>query len=318
MRLIRLMLEYFHPWTNATGFCVASATGMFREVGLDVAITVHDPLRGDPLSHLVRGEVDFGVFPTKRVLSRHLDGHPVKAVAAVNQRPMEAVQTVRGLGIERPRDLAHRRVALNPTPRGRAIVRHLVGADGGDPDAVVFVDAGHREYSVDDILAGQADATFGGYWAWDALAGRLPRHRRLTWPVDEIGMTPYHSYLLGTRTEILAEDPGLVRAFLGAAARGYRAALQNPTQALDVLEQVVPYLPRDLLAGSLPLIARTWFHEGRWGVVRDELMQPYADWLAEHGLLATASGWRDAVDLSHLAELHAQADTTEDSAVLID
>lgn len=67
------------------------------------------------------------------------------------------------------------------------MVRHLVAADGGDPDAVITVDAGYRELTVDDIAAGEADATFGTYWSWDALRGDLPEEQRLTWPVDEIG-----------------------------------------------------------------------------------------------------------------------------------
>jgi putative hydroxymethylpyrimidine transport system substrate-binding protein len=45
------------------------------------------------------------------------------------------------------------------------------------------------------------------------------------------------------------------------------------------------YFPREVLAESLRLIAPTWTHDGRWGVQRDELLGPYATWLAEHGVL---------------------------------
>ncbi|GAA4709011.1 ABC transporter substrate-binding protein [Phytohabitans rumicis] len=294
MTHLRLMLEYYHPWPNAAGFHLASSEGWYRDAGLDVEITVFDPLRGDTLEHLVRAEADLGVFPTNRLLVRRLAGQPLAAVAAVNHRGMETIQTVVGRGIERPRDLAGRRIALNPTPRGVAMVRHLVAADGGDPDAVVLVDSGHRELSVDDIAAGEVDATFGGYWAWDALMGDLPAEQRLMWPVDEIGAPPYHSYLLGIGPSLL-DRPEVVRTFLEVTARGYHAVVQRPEHALAVLDRVIPYFPRRLLARSLELIASTWLHQGRWGAIRDDLMQPYADWLARYGVLASGDRWRDAV-----------------------
>ncbi|MBL7253147.1 ABC transporter substrate-binding protein [Paractinoplanes lichenicola] len=297
MTHLRLMLEYFHPWPNAAGFHVASHEGWYRDAGLDVEITVFDPLRGDTLEHLLRGDADFGVFPTNRLLVRRAAGQPLSAVASINHRGMETIQAVRGNGVDRPRDLAGRRIALNPTPRGVAMVRHLVAADGGDPDAVVLVDSGHRELSVDDIAAGDVDATFGGYWAWDALFARLPVEERIMWPVDEIGAPPYHSYLLGIGPA-LRDRPEVVSAFLAATARGYQAARTRPEDTLAVLNRVIPYFPAPVLARSLELIAPTWVHDGRWGEIREELMQPYAEWLSRYGILPEGGPWRDAVEKS--------------------
>ncbi|MET9085456.1 ABC transporter substrate-binding protein [Streptomyces sp. NPDC004237] len=290
---IRVMLDYFHPWPNSAGLYISRARGWFDAAGLDVELVVQDPGRGDTLEYLARGEVDFGIFPPNRLLARRaLHGQPLIAVAAVNHRGLEAVQTTRSTGITRPRDLAGRRLAYNPTPRGRAMVRHLVAADGGDPDAVITVDAGSRELTVDDIEAGEADATFGNYWSWDALRGDLPEDRRLTWPVDEIGAPRYHSYLLGTSERLLDEHPSLVRDFLTATARGYASAAQQPDTALELLERVIPYFPRPLIARSLALVAPTWTDaRGRWGVIDADRMGPYAHWLAEHGAIAHGHDW---------------------------
>ena len=142
---------------------------MFAHAGLDVEVAVPDPLRGDALAHLVEGTLDFALCPTNRLLVRAENGEDVIGVAAINHRGLETIQTVAGLGIERPRDLEGRRVAMNPTERGLAVIATVVAADGGNPEAVQIVDSGMRELSVDDIAAGEADATFGGYWAWDAL-----------------------------------------------------------------------------------------------------------------------------------------------------
>jgi len=285
-----LMLEYFHPWTNAAGFYVARDEGWFAEAGLDVEIVVPDPARGDALAHLARHDVDFGVFPSNRLFVQREAGHPLVGIAAINHRALETIQTVAATGIERPRDLAGRRLALNPTPRGMAMVRHLVAHDGGDPDAITIVDSGVRELPPESFLDGEADASFGSYWAWDTLfASRVPDDERRIWPVDEIGAPAYHSYLLGAHEDTLETRGELVRGFLAAARRGYLAVAQEPERALPSLERVIPYFPRALLKRSLPLIAPTWTHDGTWGVQREALVHPYAQWLGRHGVLRDAS-----------------------------
>jgi putative hydroxymethylpyrimidine transport system substrate-binding protein len=296
----RVVLEYFHPWTNAAGLYVASAEGWYREAGLDVEIATFDPLRGDSLEYLAQREADYAIFPSNRLLVRRDAGQPLVGIAAINHRGMETIQTVRATGITRPRELEGRTIAYNPTPRGTAMVSHLVAADGGDPAKVVAVDSGSRELSVDDIAAGAVDATFGGYWAWDALFGSVPEEERVVWPVDEIGAPPYHSYLLGAHESLLQRNPEAVRAFLAATERGYHAAAEDPQRALAVLERVLAYFPQPLLARSLELIAPTWFHGGRWGEPRAELIEPYAAWLAEHGILRDAGRWAEATTAAFL------------------
>ncbi|MEE7567817.1 ABC transporter substrate-binding protein, partial [Xanthomonas sp. Kuri4-3] len=116
MRRLRVMLEYFHPWPNSAGFYLARERGWYREQGLDLALAVPDPWHGDSLAHLLAGDCDLAVFPSNRLLVRRAQGEPLQAVAAINQCGLEAIQTLAGTGIERPRDLAGRRLALNPTP----------------------------------------------------------------------------------------------------------------------------------------------------------------------------------------------------------
>lgn len=314
MSHVRLMLEYFHPWPNSAGFYVARRRGYYAEAGIDLEITLFDPERGDTLAHLLREEVTFGVFPSNRLLVRREEGGRVVGIAAINHGGLETIQTIRASGIRRPADLSGRRVAFGPTPRGKAMVRHLVQADGGDPDSIVIVDNRHRELSVDDIQGGAADATFGGYWAWDALFGTLPEEERITWRVDDIGAPPYHSYLLGTLDTTINRDPGLVRAFLSATARGYLDALADPGHALAVLERITPYFPVQILRRSLQLIGSSWIHAGRWGEQRPELLRPYANWLAGQGILRRPDDWQYAVTDRFLPPLPERTVGTPDRA----
>ena len=289
------MLEYFYPWTNSAGIYMARQKGWYQAAGLDVECRTYDPMRGDSLSYLINNEVDFALVPTNRLLVRHEQGAPVKGIAAINHRGMEAIQTIAQKGITQPRELSGKRIALNPTPRGLAMVRHIIEKDGGDPHFTV-IDSGVRELTPEAIAAGTADATFGSYWAWEILLeSSIPDSERIIWPVDTIGAPPYHSYLLCTSTRFIEQHPEIIRTFLKITGKGYIAVKRNPQTALPIYEQVLPYFPASLIRRSLPLIAETWTHNGRWGLQRKELMAPYAQWLHQHGILSKPL-WSDAVD----------------------
>ncbi|MGX5680040.1 ABC transporter substrate-binding protein [Schumannella luteola] len=293
MHRARLVLEYFHPWPNSAGFFVARAHGWFEEAGIDLEIRTPDPGRGDSLEALVRGDVDFAVFPSNRMLVRRERGEDIRALAAVNQRGLETVRTRVDSGIERLRDLEGRRIALNPTPRGLAVVRDLVARDGGDPDRVIIVDAGARELDPADGFAGLADATFGSYWAWDNLLTALPADQERVWRVDEHLGVGYHSYLFGALGSV---DPSLASAVTSIAARGFRVAADDLPAAAALLDSVIPYFPARVIRRSLEEVAPTWFADGRWGAVRPELLGPYAHWLAGHGILDRPDEWAGALE----------------------
>ncbi|QLF94676.1 ABC transporter substrate-binding protein [Pseudomonas sp. ABC1] len=296
MIVVRVMLEYFHPWPNSAGFYLARDRGWYREAELDVRLVQPDPYHGDSLQHLLDGQADFGVFPSNRLLVRRAKGQPLRGIAAINHAGLESIQTLRDFGIERPRDLAGKRLALNPTPRGLAMVRHLVAADGGDPDAVILVDSGVRELRPEQLAAGAAEASFGGYWAWEALMDSpIADERRVVWPVDEIGAPAYHSYLLGAHEHLLEQQPEQVRRFLAVTARGFLTAAADPQAALPAYEQATPYFPSELLARSLQKIAPTWLHQGGWGQQRREMVEPYARWLHQQAVLDDPEVGQNAV-----------------------
>lgn len=294
-RRIRLVHEYFHPWPNSAGLYLARRNGWYAQAGIELEFVLFDPGIGDGLEYLRTGRADFGVFPTNRLLQRRELGQPLVGIAAVNQRGLETVRTVVGTGITRLRDLAGRRVGLNPTPRGRAIVRDLVARDGGDPDAVELVDLGGRELTVTEIATGAVDATYGSYWAWDNLRDSHPAEQALAWEVDTWLGVGYHSYLLGTTERLLRQQPDLVQEFAGVTARGFEAAAAEPELIPELYEPIAPYFPARLFADSGRLISTTWLHDGRWGTLRTDLLDPYARWLARHRVIGDATSWRAAI-----------------------
>jgi NitT/TauT family transport system substrate-binding protein len=298
----RVMVGYFYPWTNDAGLFLARENGYFADEGLEVDIAVFDAGHGDTLTYLSDGDVDFGIFPTNRLLVLREKTRNVVAVAAVNQRGLETIQTVRGKGIETPADLSGRTIALNPTPRGLALVKHVVRASGGDPGTLSFVDSGSVERSARDIRDSKDfDATFGSYWAWDILLDEsLPPDEKRYWPVDEIGAPRYHSYLLGVNERHIKEDPEYVRGFVRAVGKAYEEIARDPLVAAPLFETYTPYLRRRTIEASLPLIAGTWLKDGAWGRIREDYMEEYSDWLYDNTLLSNRTGWKDSYTLEYL------------------
>jgi putative hydroxymethylpyrimidine transport system substrate-binding protein len=295
MTSIKVMLDYVHPWPNAAGFYVARDRGWYRDAGLEVELTTHDYGRGDSLAYLSRFEVDFAVFPSNRLLVRREKGEPLIGVAAISQTGLETIQAIRSTGIARPRDLAGQRVGYGPTPRGKAMVSHLVAVDGGDPSQVITVDSASNELTPDYLVSSDVDAIFGGYWCWDVLSKGVPEDELITWRVSDIGAPAYHSYLLGTQEWTVQSNPGLVRSFVAATSRGFHTAATEQEATLALLESVVRYQPSWRLARSLELVATSWFHDGRWGVQREnDLVAGYARWLTDNGVLTSADVWRGA------------------------
>jgi ABC-type nitrate/sulfonate/bicarbonate transport system substrate-binding protein len=295
MTFIRVMLDYVHPWPNAAGFYVARDRGWYREAGLEVELTTHDYGRGDTLAHLSRFEVDFGVFPSNRLLVRREKREPLVGVAAISQTGLETIQAIRGSSVTRPRDLEGHRIGYGPTPRGKAMVSHLVAVDGGDPSKVISVNSAGHELTPDYLVASGLDALFGGYWCWDVLSRGVPEEELITWRVSDIGAPAYHSYLLGTQEWTVETNPELVRNFVAATSRGFHTAASEQEATLALLERVIVYQPGWRLARSLELVATSWFHDGMWGVQREhDLVAGYAKWLTDNGVLASADVWRGA------------------------
>jgi len=311
MTHVRVVLDYLHPWPNAAGFYVARQRGWYDAAGLDVELRTHDYGWGDTLEYLHRRQAEFGVFPPNRLLVRRERGERLVAVASVNHEGLEAVQVSARSGIARPRDLADRRVGYTPTPRGQAMVRTIVASDGGDPDAVLTVDTGSTELTPEFLHSSGLDATFGGYWVWDVVTRSPAAHDTIVWPMRDVVVPRYHSYVLGTHEALLDEDPDLVRSFLEATRCGFLAAAADKTDTLQLLEQVVPYVSTWRLARSLELVAPTWTHEGTWGQLREELVAPYAAWLAAHQNLTTPERWVDALANGFL---RSQADLAAETA----
>ena len=293
---IKVALEYFYPWTNSGGFYYSQINKIFENFGFDIEFVLTEPLKGDAVTYLSQQEVDFAICPTNRLFVRCDKGEPLVGIAAINHTGLESIQTLKKFKIQRPKDLENHSIALNPTPRGVAMLKHLVEQDGGNFELVNLIDLGTRELTPEDLDAGLAHAIFGGYWVWEALmTSRIPKNEQVVLPVSQWNAPRYHSYVLSINKNNQKLNEVQISQFLKALRIGYLSLQKEPTLAVDIYEKVIPYFPKILIKSSLEAVSSTWFNEaGDWGIQSSQKHQEYAEWLYHHKIIENPNIWKSA------------------------
>ena len=96
----------------------------------------------------------------------------------------------------------------------------------------------------------------------------------------------YYTPVIVTSEKMIAEQPAVVKAFVGAATKGYEFAIANPEQAAEILLAAAPENDPALVKASQQWLSKQYQADApQWGRQSAEVWQRYADWMAEQGLL---------------------------------
>jgi NitT/TauT family transport system substrate-binding protein len=280
---VSIQIEHFHPWPNHAGLFLAEDEGLFRDDGIDVEVNTRDPLRGSPLDHLLRGEVDFCIDLTSELLHRRHAGARVCGIAALNQDRLDTIITLSSTGVRRPRDLAGKSVGVVSWDELKIDLLSLITADGGDASLVTLVETGYREPTAQDVRDGLFDASYA-YGAWEGVLYPDLLADVVLLDVTEFGGTSYQPYMVITTDELVTRNPVLVKHVLMAARRGYDLAMEDPEKAARTMQKVIPYFPEAVIDASCRALVPKWGRPGEWGTLDFDRMTSYAAWLHAHQL----------------------------------
>lgn len=273
----------WYPNANHAGLFLAQEQGVFAAAGL--AVETYTP--ADPttvLQTVGAGKDTFGISYQTDVLLARAQGVPVVSVAALVQRPLLGVMSLRSAGITRPRDLVGKTVGYPGIPSQEAFLATMLETDGASLADVELVNVGFD--LVPAVVSGRLDAVMGAYWTHETILAEREGYAVDLLRVEDWGVPPYYELVLVTSEETVATKPELVRAFLGALRHGYDAAIADPDAALDALAVVAPELDRAVEAEGLVLLAPAWTEDVPvFGAQTPERWQTYATWMAERGLI---------------------------------
>ena len=291
-RDVTVMLDWT-PNTNHSGVYLAEANGWYDEVGLNVEII--QPGEQGGLPALASGDADFAFSVQEALTPARAQGAPVVSVAAVIASNTSSLVALQEEGVTRPADLAGLRYGGFGGELETELVQRLVRCDGGDPDAVEFVEVGNVDYRV-----GLERDHFDFVWIFDGWDGIRLRQAGLEITTlafaDDGGCIPdWYTPLLATSELLIDSDPAKVTDFMHATARGYEAAIDDPEAAADALLAAAPEVDEQLVRESAEYLAGRYQADGRpWGVQEERIWRDFTAFLREAGILQSDVAIADA------------------------
>ena len=230
---IRLPLGYI-PNVQFAPLYVAVEKGFFREAGLEVEFDYK--FETDGVALVGAGEIPFAMVSGEQVLLARAQGLPVTYVAAWYQKYPVSVVAKSEAGVLVPQDLKGKKIGLPGLFGANYIgLRALLDAGRLAESDVTLDSIGFNQ--VELMLSGAQDVVVG-YTANEPIQLRAQGIA-----VTELRVSDYvqlASNGILTSEKVIAENPELVRAFVGAFLRGVQYALANPNEAYALCEPHIP------------------------------------------------------------------------------
>lgn len=277
---VRLPLGYI-PNIQFAPLYVAVEKGFFREAGFEVEFDYKRETDGVAL--VAAGELPFAVVSGEQVLLARAQGLPVTYVAAWYQQYPVSVVAKSEAGVIIPQDLKGHKIGLPGLYGANYIgLRALLGAGRLSEKDVTLDSIGFNQ--VETMAAGTQDIVVG-YTANEPIQ---LRSRGIA--VTEIRVADYVQLATNgilTSEKFLAENPDLVRAFVGAFVRGLEYSIANPEDAYTLSEPHIPNfadLDADLQKQILATSMEQWKGE-RLGYSDPQAWENMQDVLLDMGLL---------------------------------
>lgn len=278
---IRLPMGYI-PNIQYAPFYVTVEKGYFKEAGIEIEFDYK--FETDGVALVGAGELPFAVVSGEQVLLARAQGLPVTYVAAWYQQYPVSVVAKSDANVLVPQDLKGKKIGL-PGLFGASYIglRALLNA-GKLTEADVTLDAiGFNQ--VELMAAGQQDIVVG-YAANEPLQLRAQGIAVTELRVADYAQLAANGLLASEK--VIAEDPDLVRAFVGAFLKGLQYTIDNPNEAFEISRAYIPNfseLDADVQKQVLEVSIEQWKAE-RLGYSDPQAWENMQNVLLDMGLIA--------------------------------
>ena len=274
---VTLMLDWT-PNTNHTGLYVAQSEGYFEEAGLNVSII--EPGENFVESAVAAGAANFGISFQEVATFAMAEDAPIVSVAAIIQHNTSGFAARSEQNVNSAADLAGKRYGAFGSPIEQPILNLLMECAGESVDTVEFIDIGWADFlSVTE--ADEVDFAWI-FYGWSGIgAEQSGVELDIVMLKDHTDCVPdYYTPILITSQEQIEADPDMVKAFVGAVAKGYEYAIDNPDSAADILLAAAPELDENLVKASQAWLANEYQADAsQWGIQDRAIWQNFGDFL---------------------------------------
>ncbi len=280
---VTLMLDWV-PNTNHTGLFVAQDQGYFTDAGL--AVEIIQPGEVFAEQAVSAGVADFGISFQEQLTIARADDVPLVSIAAIIQHNTSAFVSRNGLNVTSPSDWEGLRYGSFGSPFEQPTLRVLMQCAGSDFERLDIVNTGYA-----DPLALLSEAQIDLAWIFYAWQGIQAEQEGIQ--LDAVRLSDwfdcipdYYTPILITSEKLIEERPEVVRAVVGAIARGYEFAIVDPQSAAGILLDAVPELDVKLVEASQAWISEQYQADAsRWGEQQTEIWEQYTAWMVEHEII---------------------------------
>ncbi len=280
------------PNTNHTGLYTAWENHFFLDEGL--LIEIIQPTDGSAEQLVAAGTADFGISYQENVTFARAAGVPIVSIAAIIQHNTSGFISLAEENIKRPADFAGKKYGGWGTEIETAIVKHLMEADGADPESVEIITMGDTEF----FAASDSDEVDFG-WAYEAwtlqdakLKGRDVNYFSMIGYSDDLD---FYTPVIITNEDNIENNSEIVEKFMRAVKKGYEYAINHPESAAGDLINHVPELDWELVFASQKFLADKYQADAEmWGIQEIERWDAYTDWLFDNGLIDERINTADA------------------------
>jgi ABC-type nitrate/sulfonate/bicarbonate transport system substrate-binding protein len=273
------------------GLYEAQALGLFKQTDMNVKIVIPTATQ-DPLTMVHNGQVLVGISSEPSVLLHRNENQPVVGVAALVHGPLPAITVTvpngpsGGAGVGTGTTTTTTPAATTTTTTAAKTTKTTKTKTKTVPSGVIMTATSTTPTSTTPTTTtiSEPDAPL-----WPAKLQQL-----LSTP----GYPTYDGLVVVVRKGSIVDHAPLIRRFVQALARGYRAARANPTQAITNLITAVPSLaPQQALESAELTAAMPYFFPAGgkvWGWQREAQWNSFAFWMTQHQLLSNPNASTDA------------------------
>ena len=221
-------------------FYYGKERGIYAAEGIDLTINEG---RGsaNTVQVVAAGSDTFGLADSSSVILTAARGAEVKSVMSLLNSTGFSVVSLAESGIKTPKDLEGKRMAVTAgDPLGQLFLA-LAAVNKVDASKITMIQVDPAAKVV-SVLEKRADALLGGaddqYFLIKQRGVQPAALRFADWGANIVGMT------IVTKSDLIKNNPDLVRRFVRATVKSWEEAKKNPGAAVDAALKVKPDLNR--------------------------------------------------------------------------
>ena len=281
LQKITVLLDWV-PNTNHTGLFAAKDLGYYEAEGLEVEIM--QPGDGGTAQLIGAGTGEFGVSYQEDVTAARSQDIPVVAIAAVIQHNTSGFASLKAKGITTPADFSGKTYGGWGSPAENAIISAIMEKDHADFSTLNIMNIG----SFDFFTSLEKGVDFAWiFQGWTGIEAQLRNIELNFIRLSELNpVFDYYTPVIIASEETIEQNPELAEKFIRAASRGYDYCIEHPEEAAQILLDNAPELDKELVLRSQEYLAAEYKADAaRWGEMKTEVWQRYADFMYENKLI---------------------------------